>query len=287
MLPIKTFWGELVAFYNINSYNCIDFSRIPREHEIVIESEIKMNFRRVNENTVRCIVSEEDMKAYGLELDDFFTDKEKAHKFLEKLVELARDEVGYSAKDGMITMQIMPLPKNNLAITFSENRESNYKTMLEQIRDVTNMLEDISGENLMNDSENKSQVYEKFLENLYKDELEGKSHTVESQTKRKSQRKNKYVRVFQFQTLGNVEEFCCSISCGKVITSKLYKEEHRNEFYLVLHKGRLSLVEYNKLCEVALEFADSMIESEIKESYLEEHCTCLIKKKAVNILSYQ
>ena len=33
-----------------------------------------MKFRKINDNTVNCILSEEDMEARGVTLEDFFTD---------------------------------------------------------------------------------------------------------------------------------------------------------------------------------------------------------------------
>ena len=49
------------------------------------DGESRMTFKRIDESTIRCIVTEEDMAENGLELDDFFTQSDKAQDFLREL----------------------------------------------------------------------------------------------------------------------------------------------------------------------------------------------------------
>ena len=77
-----------------------------------------MDFRRIDKNTVQCILSEEEMNAYGFRIEDFFSNQEKAREFLEHLVERAEEEIGYEAHSGMVSMQIMKMPDNGIVITF-------------------------------------------------------------------------------------------------------------------------------------------------------------------------
>ena len=83
-----------------------------------------MDFRRIDKNTVQCILSEEEMSAYGFRIEDFFSNQEKAREFLEHLVERAEEEIGYEAHSGMVSMQIMKLPDNGIVITLSERDNS-------------------------------------------------------------------------------------------------------------------------------------------------------------------
>ena len=53
-----------------------------------------MDFRKIDDNTVQCRMTEEEMNEYGLEIEDFFTDQEKSRDFLEQIVEMAEEEVG-------------------------------------------------------------------------------------------------------------------------------------------------------------------------------------------------
>ena len=90
-----------------------------------------MTFKRIDESTIRCIVTEEDMEENGLELDDFFTQSDKAQDFLREIVEQASEEVGYDSGQGMVSLQIVPLPNHALAITFSESESKEWHDMME------------------------------------------------------------------------------------------------------------------------------------------------------------
>jgi len=203
-----------------------------------------MKFSRVDKDTVRCIITEEDMKEYGLNIEDFFNDKGKSREFLESIVEQAEKEVGYRVKNGVLAIQIMPLPQNSLAITFSENGSKNFMDIFEHIKDVG----EVSGEFKNID------INQPIL-NIYK-----------------------------FESLKNVEQYCCAITIDKVFTSKLYKDEKDNSYYLIINKGRLAAETYETVCDRALEFAVYVSDSFIYAAHCEEHYTCLIKKKAINVM---
>ena len=94
-----------------------------------------MKFQRINEDTIRCIVYKQDMQEYGIVLEDFFKNKSKIHDFLHEIVERAEQEVGYTPKEGMLSMQIIPINPNTISITFSENMNENYNDMINNIRD--------------------------------------------------------------------------------------------------------------------------------------------------------
>ena len=77
-----------------------------------------MKFQRIDEDTVCCLLTEEDIQEHGLETQDFLMDREKVHGFLETIVEQAKEEEGYESRSGMLAMQIAFLPDNGVAITF-------------------------------------------------------------------------------------------------------------------------------------------------------------------------
>lgn len=212
-----------------------------------------MRFQRIDEETVCCLLTEEDMKEYGLETKDFLTDKEKVHKFLEIIVEQAKEEVGYEAKSGMLAMQIAVLPDNGLAITFSEKAEDGIKNVLDQIMNNTKVLGDI------NQPEGVKSEQEKYIKNA-----------------------ESYIYCFdKFKTL---ETFCNKIKFDKPMKSRLYKDRKENKYYLLLRKGKLSKKEFEVLQQLASEFGIFVSSQNVKAAYMEEHYQCMIRKKAVNVI---
>ena len=53
-----------------------------------------MRFKRIDEETVRCLISESELNENGLELEDFLNNKGKTEDFLKKIISMAQQEKG-------------------------------------------------------------------------------------------------------------------------------------------------------------------------------------------------
>ena len=65
-----------------------------------------MRFKRIDVDTVRCIISEEELMENGLEVDDFLQNDGRTESFLRKIISMAEEEVGYKVQGGNITIQV-------------------------------------------------------------------------------------------------------------------------------------------------------------------------------------
>ena len=59
-----------------------------------------MNFKKIDRSTIKCYVSNEEMEAYGITVEELMTDKGKARKFINYLLEQARKERLYVLLSG-------------------------------------------------------------------------------------------------------------------------------------------------------------------------------------------
>lgn len=227
---------------------------------------VAMEFIRIDENTVRCIVNEDDMREYDVEIDDFLKNRSKVQDFLHNIVERASDEVGYEPKDGLLAMQIMMLPKNRLAITFSEKMEEDgeFGDLIQQVAGAT--LEKVAS-----------------LKELFEDEeTNEKSEPQKKGGKKKVQTVS--MRIFEFDSMNEFEEFTKVISDKLNVKSSLFKDERSKRFYVILEKGRLSKVNYNNVCRIATEYGKVISDKEDRKAYIEEHFACIIAGKAIKII---
>lgn len=211
-----------------------------------------MVFKRIGKDTVRCILTEQDMVENGLEIEDFFKDKDKVHDFLENIVEQAREEVGYEMKSGMLAMQVMPLPNKGLAITFSENADNSFNSVLEQIKEIT-------GDSIVSSEEPEDIKTDKKIK-----KFDG--------------------RLYQFVSMKDVEDFCISIQVEKVNKSILYKSQEDGRYYMIIRKGNLSKKSYDSLCFQAMEYAKLISDNPAVLVNWQEHHEPMIKKNAIGII---
>ena len=233
-----------------------------------------MTFKRIDESTIRCIVTEEDMEENGLELDDFFTQSDKAQDFLREVVEQASEEVGYDSGQGMVSLQIVPLPNHGLAITFSESESKEWHDVMENIKGI---IEDV-----------KERVKEKGIlqdGDAPEKEEEVSAVTIPADKANKGKREIEKVRLFAFVNLRFAIQYAKTVQEKGAVRSTLYKDKANNIFYMTLEKGRLSTHKYNVLCSNATEFATYMVDGQRILDYLKEQGEILVENRAVKVLA--
>ncbi|MBD5476293.1 MAG: adaptor protein MecA [Lachnospiraceae bacterium] len=215
-----------------------------------------MEYKKINDATVQCIVTAEDMLEYGLTLSDIFERNEKGEGFLRDIIERAHDEVGYTLNGESIAMQITPLQDKGLAVTFTNESPMGFRDILQHLKEV---LQGVSAELGRQDEEERRAAGQKKKEE-YEDNR----------------------RMFVFATLHQAMQYTASIPKNLSVKSHLYKE---GEVYcLVVEKNRLSYKMFNKISAQAVEFGNLIAVSEERMLYLEEHGECLIADRAVSKL---
>lgn len=108
-----------------------------------------MEFKRINKDTVTCIITEDDMDEQGIKLEDLFEKKKEAMDFLHDVMRKAEEEVDYKPTGSFMPMQITVLPDHSISLTLSENASASFGEILKNLTDKAgikipkNVLEDL------------------------------------------------------------------------------------------------------------------------------------------------
>ena len=216
-----------------------------------------MKYKKINDATVQCIITQEDMMEYGLTLTDIFERNEKGEEFLRDVIERAHDEVGYQITSGNIAMQITPLKDQGMVVTFTDESPAAFKDILQHLKEV---LQDFGAElSRQNGDTRQSKIEAKPAEDYEENR-----------------------RMFVFASLHQAMQYTSTIPNQYSVRSHLYKEGEA--YYLVLEKNRLSYKVFNQISAQGVEFGNLIAVSEERILYLEEHGECLIRDRAVSRL---
>lgn len=216
-----------------------------------------MNISMINENTIRCILTDEDMRENDLHLEDFFDNREKTQELLEMIMEQAHEEFGYESKSGMVAMQIVPLPKNSLSIILTDDPEKSFLNMLKAVRDMKPGNIGLPG-------------------------IEDVSADVPGSGQQCKELPKLGTEIYRFESLDDVCEMARVVNAEK-LKSRLIKGSD-GKFYFTADKGRLSAKNFVTYCAKIGEFGERVtLFTDI--SHLEEHSEVLIKKKAAAVLA--
>lgn len=222
-----------------------------------------MKIERVDDKTVKCFLSNEELDEYDIDYKDFVLRSEKAKEVVQEIIVQAEETVGYKPPRYSFDLQIMMLPDQGLLLTFSE-REPENEPLIECLREMRRVLQ-------------KAKERVGMAENLQKVE----NNKQAPERKPAVQAKPEFA-IFAFTSLRDVMNFAVVLPANLRVDSALYEME--DLFYLCLGRGHASYERYSRACIQAMEFGSLYSAEESLLLRLEEHGKCLIQAKAIKKL---
>ena len=80
-----------------------------------------MVFRRINDTTINCIITEEDLNEHGIHLDDLFERKKEAVEFIRGVLAEASRKENFNIQSEYTSMKIAVLPDHTISLTITED----------------------------------------------------------------------------------------------------------------------------------------------------------------------
>lgn len=234
-----------------------------------------MRIERVDDKTVKCFLSNEELEEYEIDYKDFVLRSEKAREVVQEIIEQAEEEVGYKPPKFAFDLQIMMLPDQGLILTFSdrdpEMKESDQfiECLKEMKRILQRTREKISGE-------------APALPDTGTGDGQEMSQGTGQRPAKGQEASRPGFAVFAFADMGRILEYVAMLPKNLQVESRLYEMD--GLYFLYLLKGRASYERYSRACVQALEFAGLYAADESQVAHLEEHGECLIAEKAVKKL---
>ncbi|SFP47064.1 adapter protein MecA 1/2 [Butyrivibrio proteoclasticus] len=278
-----------------------------------------MEFKRINKDTVTCIITEDDMDEQGIKLEDLFEKKKEAMDFLHDVMRKAQEEVDYKPTGSFMPMQITVLPDHSISLTLSENASASFGEILKNLTEKAgitipkNVLEDI-GDSENGDRINRLNEYLKSLKQFTNsvknimeesglaenhDKIPINQNTSAADNKEKADKitnsaskKNKdkerlkfHEYVFSFGNINTVIEFCKKAPSDLNISSSLYKNEKDGKYYLDLKRLDEEPKVFASLFTMAYEFGHFQASNQHVIAHIRESYDLIIKDDAINSLA--
>ena len=224
-----------------------------------------MKIEKINDNQIRCTLTKEDLADRQIKLSELAYGSEKARGLFKDMIQQANYEFGFEANDLPLMVEAIPLSEEKLIlqitkVEYPEELDTRFSRFSEPDEDV---LEQIGFEE--ENSISKKGAAEVLEESEPKQVDLGK--------------------MFEFRTLEQVARLSQVLSGFYFGPNDLYKSNKTNRFYLMLTKGEHTLEEFNKVCNVAAEYAIQKKYSPAIHAHFKEHEKLLVEVDALNVLS--
>lgn len=214
-----------------------------------------MKFRKINDTTINCIITQDDLKKHGIDLDDLFDRKKNAVEFIKRIIHKAASSVNLNMKNDYTSMRISVLPDQSVSLTISQDPGESAK-----IREHKDMAARSA------DDGKKASAAEAARK-------EGKAVTGSG------------TYVFQFASVMDTIPCCRMLENCRGLESSLYFVRETGNYYLVISRGSDASAEYDSAVLKVNEFGKMVTCSDRTLAYIREHCDCILGRKAVQQIS--
>lgn len=264
-----------------------------------------MKIEKINDNQIKCTLNKSDLASRQIKLSELAYGSEKAKSLFRDMMQQASYELGFEAEDIPLMIEAIPVSGDCivLLITKVEDPEE-LDTRFSKFAPAADDMEEIEGDSKAPSAtgllDMLGQVKDELKEALEKGEdsfiplseaLAKAKAKNETKTKNDSkeassntsQNKNLF-KIFSFDSLEPVIEVSYILKGIYNGANALYKAPDTNRYYLVVNKSSHNIVDFNKICNIILEYGFAEPSAPSNEAFCKEHFKKIITKKALQKL---
>ncbi len=91
-----------------------------------------MEFRKINDTKIKCTITREELEEKGVEITDFFEDRDKIEEFVHDVLDEATRVLDLQGMGHMYSVQMSPLPEGGISMIIS-SEDYNIGASLEEL----------------------------------------------------------------------------------------------------------------------------------------------------------
>ncbi len=271
-----------------------------------------MKITKISDNEIRCILSEEELVSFGINLDDILEKSERTRDFFRQIMNLAARELGIDQSEGvhLASAQITVLKNNSLSIVFHSSDLSDALRRIAggDVQKFVKLKSDISQaiENGANNEltyEIKKDLLDMMEAQLRSEgndspealsELEELRSELEAQAEeeglrrleRAKEEEEKQCVVVRFSSVDAAIDYCARFTIPEEgITSSFFRSERDDSYYLFILRGKMSEELFKKLKIMSGEYGELVADSMSRRTFIVDHSKLLISGDAMAKLS--
>ncbi|SES08644.1 adaptor protein MecA [Lachnobacterium bovis] len=245
-----------------------------------------MEFSRVGQHTIKCVITEDEITGLGYSIDDIMSNGDKTQEFMNHIFDLAEQEFDMDFELGVKTVRADFLPNHTVSLTFSEKKG---ESVTDHIKDLVNGL-------LNAIPQDKWDEIKPYAQDESYSETKGDNSSSSSKREQKKQNNSSsslnekveeteisyVVAMMSFSDFSCLENFAKRVNLETRVDNSLYKI--KNKYVLVLDLSDCEEEEVLHLSVLADEYSDKIEVGPERESYIREHGKCIIVRQAIDSL---
>ena len=269
-----------------------------------------MRIERINENSIRCILSSFDLSVRNLNIKELAYGSDKARKLFHEMMQKANAEVGFDAENTPIMIEAIPMGGNSIQLIITkvddpeelDTRFSKFSpappqsgaedwikkltteilegadTLLSQIKNDPAKLASLNT-NIQDSSDQKISPVD--------NELSKTGSSIPAFQKKPDCDAQAFTKTFRAFAFNDLDQAITASKAAKLFKgySTLYKRPDDSYYILVIQSQPLPDDDFAKVCNLIAEYGRKVKTTDNSLAYYEEHYTVISKDRAIQKLA--
>ncbi len=249
-----------------------------------------MKIEKINDNQIRCTLTKQDLADRQINLKELAYGSEKAKMLFRDMIQQANYEFGFETNDIPLMVEAIPLSSESLILVITkveypeelDTRFSRFSDPDEE--ELFSTASDASSAPDMKGADDVLGIFNRLREEQLAAEKE-KQQSAEEKDQTPVSVPEDFTRMFEFVSLEQVQRLAQVLGDYYNGRNELYKDEKKNRFYLFLHKDAHTPEQFNRVCNIACEYAAQKNYTPAVGAYFLEHGTRIAGPNALGILA--
>lgn len=252
-----------------------------------------MKIEKINDNQIRCTLTQEDLANRQLKLSELAYGTEKAKMLFHDMMQQANYEFGFESEDIPLMIEAVPIsPETIVLIITKVEYPEELDTRFSKFSDTPEGYDSYSNEAMQEAFAESADgilgLFRKIAEEndiISSAEADGEDSSGTSAAKEHIQVPLDLTKLFAFHNLEDIIKLAHILQGFYEGDNTIFKDEQAHMYYLVLHKSKLSPEVFNKVCNILAEYGNQRAVSDATEAYFLEHHTILCQHHALQSLA--
>ena len=244
-----------------------------------------MKIEKLNDNQIRCTLTKADLADRQIKLSELAYGSEKAKSLFRDMMLQANAEFGFEANDIPLMIEAIPMPNDCIVLIITkvsdpEELDTRFSKFSSSGADALDSLPENKKPLTPEGADEVLDIFKRMMEQHLKASSDEKSETAPVKTADDMD----LTRLYCFGDLDSIIDAAHVLKDYYRGENRLYKNNSRKLYYLVLSKSSHTPEEFNKICNILTEYGSNEPYTRSMEAYMAEHYDLVIKKDALQKL---
>ena len=254
-----------------------------------------MRIEKISDKQIRCTLTQADLQNHHINIGELAYGSEKARSLFQEMLSQASREFNFHAENMPLMIEAVPMSGDNLVLVITkvedpDEIDTRFSKFSPYKKSKPDAMQFDGADNIID-------IFQKLYEETKKaasskdqnkeDEKVSGDAPVSKTAKDASSDNSKVsislVRLYTFHTLDDVIAAAHGLDGFYKGANTLYKDEN-SLYQLIVHQSSCTAEEFNKVCNILSEYAESIHCNAGTESHYKEHFTLILAKHALQAL---